>query len=237
MVVAVSTGCCYDLKLGKLESIHFLEKYPIDGVELLFADPEQLHNFSLDDQARKFLKGLKFVSIHMPFENITYSDNQDTKALIKIANQLAKQVNAKYLLFHPQTIQDFNSIKNQTQVCIENMNKKIVGYNTPQQIEETLTIYPFVGFVLDIAHALGNQLNPNDFLKLKPKAIHVSGQWNKKGILKEHGFITQGTKEQLELIKPILQLKIPKIIESDFYPNKIPLIEKEIQLLKELETL
>lgn len=236
MSVTISTGCCYDLKLNKPESIHFLEKYSIDGVELLFATPEQLHNFILDEQSLNFLKSLEFVSIHLPFENITYSDNQETKLLIEKANQLAKEVNAKYLLFHPQTIQDFTSIQAKVPVCIENMNKKISGYNTVQQIQEALIMHK-VGFVLDISHALGNQLNPNDFLKLKPIAIHVSGQWIKKGILKEHGFITEGTKEQLELIKPILQLKMPKIIESDFYPNKVQLIEKEIQLIKELETL
>ncbi len=60
--------------------------------------------------------------------------------------------------------------------------------------------YPNFGFVLDTAHALGNKINPSDFLILKNKlkGIHSSGQWIKKGNLKEHGFLVEGEKEQLE---------------------------------------
>ena len=235
MVVAISTGCCYDLKLNELESVHFLEKYPIDGLELLFASPEELIHFELDDKALSFLKKLKFVSIHMPFENINYAENQETQQLLAKAIGLAKQVNAQYLVFHPNTIKDFNSIKNTSiQVCIENTNKKEESYRHVEKIKMILEKHSFLGFVLDIAHVLGNSLDPKDFLVLKDKlkAIHVSGQWIKKGNLKEHGFLTEGTKEQLERIKPILNLKKPKIIEADFYPNKVPLIEKEIQLIK-----
>ena len=95
----------------------------------------------------------------------------------------------------------------------------------------------FLGFVLDIAHALGNGINPADFLALKSKlkAIHVSGQWIKKGNLKEHGFLTEGTPEQLGKVKEVLKFDVPKIIEADFYPEKVPLIEKELILLKQFE--
>lgn len=235
MVVAISTGCCHDLKLNRLESIHFLEKYPIDGVELLFACPEELINFELDEKALNFIKHCKFVSIHMPFENVTYDKNQETQRLLGKAITLAKQINAQYLVFHPLTIKDFDSIQsNSVQVCIENMNKKENGYKTVEEIKNTLEKHPFLGVVLDLAHALGNNITPSDFLEIenKIKEIHVSGQWIKKEQLKEHGFLAEGTKEQLELVKPILKLTIPKIIEADFYPNKVPLIEKEIQLLQ-----
>jgi len=238
MVVAISTGCCHDLKLGRLESIHFLEKYPVDGLELLFAYPEELISFDLDKRALSHLKKLKFVSIHMPFENIVYSNNPETRQLLEKATVLAKQINSQHLVFHPQTISDFNSLKNNPiQVCIENMNKKEASYKTVDEIKETLDKYPFLGFVLDVSHALGNNLLPSDFLIFegKIKGFHISGQWIKKGNLKEHGFLTEGTKEQLEKILPILKLKKPKIIEADFYPNKVDLIEKEIQLIRESE--
>jgi Leucine-rich repeat (LRR) protein len=82
MVVAISTGCCFDLGLGRLESIHFLEKYPIDGVELMIAFPNELLNFELDKQALSFLKKLEFVSIHMPFKDIIYDNNKETQELM-----------------------------------------------------------------------------------------------------------------------------------------------------------
>lgn len=235
MVVAISTGCCYDLKLNKLESIHFLEKYPIDGVELMFAQPKDLLDFELDQKALTFLKKLEFVSIHMPIENVIYCNNKETQELLLKAVNLAKQFNAQYLVFHPNVIKDFDLIKNlPIQVCIENMNKKENNYKTVKEIKSVLDKYPFLGLVLDISHVLGNNLEPSEFLILKDKikGIHSSGQWIKKGTLKEHGFLTEGTKEQLEKVKSILELNKPKIIETDFYPNKVQLIEQEILLIK-----
>ena len=238
MVITISTGCCCDLKFNTLESIHFLEKYPIDGVELLFATPEQLSSFELDEKALSFLKRLEFVSIHMPFESIIYAENQETRQVLTKAVILAKQVNAQYLVFHPNTVKEFNSIKSTSvQSCIENVNKKEAGYKTVEEIKTILEKHSFLGFVLDIAHALGNNINPADFLEFKPKlkAIHASGQWIKKGNLKEHGFLIEGTSEQLDKVKEVLKMKLPKIIEADFYPAKVPLIEKEINLLKQME--
>jgi len=238
MVVAISTGCCYDLKLNKLESIHFLEKYPVDGVELMFAQPKDLLDFELDQKALTFLKKLEFVSIHMPIENVIYDNNKEIQELLKKTVTFAKQVNSQYLVFHPTVVKDFDLIKNlPIQVCIENMNTKENNYKTVKEIKSVLDKYPFLGLVLDISHVLGNNLEPSEFLVLKDKikGIHSSGQWIKKGNLKEHGFLTEGTKEQLEKIKPILQLNKPKIIEADFYPTKILLIDQEIQLIKTMK--
>ena len=126
MVVAISTGCCFDLKLNTLQSIHFLEKYAslIDGVELLLGTPKELLEFEPDESAKSFLKSLKFVSIHMPFDEIIYKDDAKTKALLDKATELAKLINAKYLVFHPSIVEDFGSLKAPVQICIENMNKK-----------------------------------------------------------------------------------------------------------------
>jgi endonuclease IV len=235
MVVAISTGCCFDLKLKELECIHFLENYQLDGVELMFALQNELLDFVLDRKALSFLSKLEFVSIHMPFKNIIYDNNKETHDVLQKAINLAKQVNAQYLVFHPNTIKDFDLIKNiSIHVCIENMNKKEDNYKTVEEIKSVLDKCPFLGFVLDLSHVLGNNLEPSEFLVLKDKikGIHSSGQWIKKGILKEHGFLIEGTKEQLEKVKPILALNKPKIIETDFYLDKVSMIEKEIQLIK-----
>lgn len=156
---------------------------------------------------------------------------------MQTAVNFAKQVNAQYFIFHPDQINDFNSIKSEIPVCIENMNKDKDKYKSVKELQNILEKHSHLGLVVDISHVLGNDLNPSDFLELKNKikGIHSSGQWIKKGTLKEHGFLTEGTKEQLEKAKPLLKLNVPKVIECDFYPYKIPLIEKEIELLKQLE--
>lgn len=241
MTISISIGCCFDLKLNKIESIHFLEKYSnlIDGVELIFATPKELIEFELDKKSATFLKSKKFITIHMPLKEIIYKKNSETKKLLKKATNLAKKVNAQYLLFHPIIVSDFSALQSPIQICIENMDKKSkeIGYTTVQEMQQLFDKHPTFGFVLDISHVLSNNINPSDFLILKNKikAIHSSGQWIKKGTLREHGFLTEGDNKQLEKVKPILNLNIPKIIECDFYPEKIPLIEKEIQLLKQLK--
>lgn len=242
MVIAISTGSCYDLDLGPLESIHFLEKYKhlIQGIEVALATPQGFNDFEPDDKALTFLKSLDFVSIHMPFQEIRYSNNKETRELLAKAETLAKRINAQHLIFHPSTIDDFNALKTNIPICIENLNKKPEnkGYLTVNEISQILKKHPHLYFTLDIAHALGNNINPTEFLTLKDKIreIHVNGQWIKKGNLKEHGFLNEGTPEQLEKVKEVLKLNVPKVIEADIYPHKLPLLEKEIQLLKQLET-
>ena len=73
-----------------------------------------------------------------------------------------------------------------------------------------------------------------EFFELKNKIslIHVNGQWLKRGMLKEHGFLVEEKKERVEHIRPLLELGVPLVIEADFYPYKVELIEKEIGLLK-----
>lgn len=241
MPISISIGCCFDLKLSRNESINFLEKYSslIDGVELLFATPKELLEFEFDSKSLNFLKSKKFNSIHMPFNEIEYKKDELTKELIKKAEKLASEIKINYILFHPNTVTDFDSLKSTTPIVIENMNKKLekTGYTTVKEMKRLFDKYPDFGFVLDTSHTLGNNINPIDFLILKNKlkGIHSSGQWIKKGNLKEHGFLIESEKEQLEKLKPVLELNVPKVIECDFYPKKVPLIEQEIQLIKQLE--
>ena len=242
MVIAISTGSCYDLGLNPLESIHFLEKYKhlIQGIEVALATPQEFKEFKPDNKALEFLKSLDFVSIHLPFQEVRYANNKETQELLTKAEALAKQINAQHLIIHPNTVDDFNSLKTSIPICIENLNKKPEnkGYFTVEEMSQVLKQQPNLYLALDIAHALGNNINPTEFLTLKNKIreIHVNGQWIKKGNLKEHGFLTEGTPEQLEKVKETLKLNVPKVIEADIYPEKLPLLEKEIQLIKQLET-
>ena len=241
MTISISTGCCFDLKLTRLESIHFLEKYSslIDGVELLFATPKELIEFELDAKSKNFLKSKQFVTIHMPFDEVEYKNDKTTEELIEKTENLSKEIKINYILFHPNKVTNFDSLKSTIPIVIENMNKKLeeTGYTTVKEMKRLFDKYPDFGFVLDTSHTLGNNINPIDFLILKNKlkGIHSSGQWIKKGNLKEHGFLIEGEKEQLEKLKPVLELNVPKVIECDFYPKKVPLIEQEIQLIKQLE--
>lgn len=240
MVIAVSTGCCHDLGLGRLESIHYLERFRglIDGVEVLVAYPDELLKFEFDEQARSFLKSLEFTSVHMPFKDVEYTDKKETAMLVEKGIGLAEEIGARYLLFHPQTVKDFDVIKAEIPACIENMARrpKNKGYQTVEEITKLLDKHKFLGFVLDTGHAIGNSIKLEDFLALEGrlKAVHVNVQWKKGGELREHGFLAEGDAEQLNEIKKLSAINAPKILEVDFYPEKVQLIEKEISLLKAL---
>ncbi len=127
MTISISTGCCFDLKLTQLESINFLEKYSslIDGVELLFATPKELMEFELDTKSKNFLKSKEFVTIHMPFDEVEYKNNKTTEELIEKAENLSKEIKINYILFHPNKVTNFDSLKSTIPIVIENMNKKL----------------------------------------------------------------------------------------------------------------
>lgn len=85
MPVCISTGCCVDLGLDRLGSIYFLEKYweKIDGVELVFAFPSEALEFEFDKKAIVFLQSLEHNSIHAPFKEVAYENNDKQKGCWK----------------------------------------------------------------------------------------------------------------------------------------------------------
>ena len=238
MIVAISVGACYDLRLSYSEAIKFIQHYSVDGIELLFAAPKDLMDFEFEEENLDYVKSLKFKSIHMPVRDAIYEDSLITKKVIDKATVIANQINADYLVFHPNTITDYSILDWTLKNCVENLNSKECnkGFQTVHEMKKVLEKHDGLGLVLDTCHMLEAGVDPKEFLELKEyvKGIHLAVQWRQGERIRTHGFL-QENPEQLEQIKPLLKLDVPKIIESDFYPEKVPLIEKEIELIKSLE--
>ncbi|MFA5763991.1 MAG: hypothetical protein WC915_04215 [archaeon] len=240
MVVAISAGACRDLKLNRADSIRFIQKYSnlIDGIEIGFGSWEEALNYTFEEDTLKFVKSLKFKSIHMPVSNDKYDNNIATKKVLSKVSEIAKEINANHLVFHPNTIKDYSILDYSLNNCIENLNSKECnkGFQTVQEIRKVLEENEELGLVLDTCHMLEVGIDLKDFLELKDKVcgIHLAVQWIQGERLRTHGFL-QENKEQLEQIKPLLKLNVPKIIESDFYPTKVTMIEKEIELIRHFE--
>jgi hypothetical protein len=64
--------------------------------------------------------------------------------------------------------------------------------------------------------------------------LHLAVQWKQGERIRTHGFLQENL-EQLEQIKPLLKLNVPKIIEVDIYPEKVLMIEREIDLIRKIE--
>jgi sugar phosphate isomerase/epimerase len=239
MPITISTGSCYDLKLKGNDAIRFILDYDIDGIELCFAYQNDLMEFELDEDLKKRLTEKKFNSIHMPWIDFEYENNSKTIKILEKTNKLAKQVNARYVVFHPSSIKDFKVLNQlKTQVAIENLHRDDKQYSTFESIKETLGKYSFLKLVFDTNHAFITQNNFDDYLTLKDDiiGIHACSQWIRKKDNKEkaHGFIQEADEKQLELYTPFFKLGKPIMIEADFYPEKKELIEKEIKLLRKL---
>jgi hypothetical protein len=238
MVVAISIGSCYDLKLNYPEAIRFIQKYPVDGIELLFAIPQDLIDFEFEKENLEYINSLKFKSIHMPFHEVGYDKNLGTTELIKKGSKIAKQINANYIVFHPDKIKNYSVLDWSRKNCVENLNSKEhnKGFQTAEDMKRLLEEHPKLGLVVDTCHIIENNLVPKTFLNLQDKiaSLHLAVQWKQGERIKTHGFLQENL-GQLENIKQLLKLDVPKIIESDFYPEKVSMIEKEIELIKSLE--
>jgi len=240
MVVAISAGACLDLKLNRNDSIRFIQKYSqkIGGIEIGFGSWEEVLNYTLEEDTLKFVKSLEFKSIHMPVSNNKYDNNIESKKVLGKVSELAKEINANYLVFHPNNIKDYSVLDYGLKNCIENLNTKEYnkGFQTVQEMKKVLEENKGLGLILDTCHMLEAGVEPKDFLELKEyvKGIHLAVQWKQEDRIRTHGFLQENPK-QLEQIKPLLKLDVPKIIESDFYPEKVPMIEKEIELIRSFE--
>lgn len=237
MVIAISLGSCYDLKLSYPEAIKFIHNYGVDGIELVFATPKILLEFEFDKESLEIVNSKKFKSIHMPFHEVEYKNDLETKKLIKKGSEIASQINANYLVFHPSNIKDFSVLDYNQKNCVENLNSKEhnIGFQTANVMKKVLEENPKLGLVLDTCHMLESGFNPLDFLELKDKVVslHLAVQWKQGERIRTHGFLQENL-EQLEKIKPLLKLDVPKVIEVDIYPDKVSMIEKEIELIKSL---
>jgi hypothetical protein len=83
MVVGISIGACYDLKLSYGEAIRFIQNHGVDGIKLVFATPKDLLNFDFGKEELSIVNSFKFKSIHMPFYEIIYENNLRIKKLIE----------------------------------------------------------------------------------------------------------------------------------------------------------
>lgn len=236
MILGISTGCCYDLGLTRIDAMRFLKQFDIDAIELMFAFPKDLFDFKLSREDIAFLRSKKYVSLHAPFKEVEYENNAKAKELLSALNSLALKVNARNVVFHANCIKDF-SILGQSDFTplIENLNFRADAERlySVKQLQDFLSAHENFGFCLDFGHALKESICPKEFLVLgnRLKQVHLHFLREKKGEIKPHGAPSKTEKRFLQQAEPFLSLNIPIIIEWDFLPSEQHLIAKEIELL------
>jgi len=236
-LISISTGFLYKITKDRNKMIEIIRGFSPDGVEVSFACPDRLLNFKISDSNLRYLKSLKYVSIHAPWINISYGDNQKSQDVLGSIKKLYSLIGAKNVVFHQEDIENIRCIANlNLVVSIENMgwNQKP---NTIVETEKFLNKNKSIKFVFDFAHALTVSYDdiPLYLDKFKDRliAIHIS---YKDRELKDHWFLHKHDSPKMrELLNEVKRFDVPLVLEGvASNENEIPLIKKEIKYLKSI---
>lgn len=235
--ICISTGFLYRLTNNRNEMIERIREFSPEGIELSFAYPQYLFDFIINEENLRYLQNLKFVSIHSPWKEISYGNNQTCKDTLKAIEKLYKQVDAENVDFHLEQIEDIKVLNNYDFIAsTENADWKEDG-NSVGEIEVILNENKDLKFTFDFAHAL--TVSPDDIPKYISKfkdrliAIHLS-MLNKE--LKDHWFLHKYDSEKMrDLLSHLKNTDAPIVLEcvaSNW--SEVPLIEKEIEYIKSI---
>lgn len=237
-LVSISTGLVYKFITDRNEMIRKLRQFSPDGIELSFAAPEYLFNFSVTADNRAYLRSLPYVTIHAPWKTVVYGPRGNGRSVVAAIEKLYLEINAKNVTVHASEVQDFEIFHlPRCQWSVENDDWR-KGANRLEQIEVILRRYPWLKFTFDFAHALTiSEDEPKAYLeKLRPRMsqIHLS-YFDRK--LKDHHFLSRHRNVQIDsLTKLAATAGKPLVLECVAETEEeIPLVTQEIQYVKRLD--
>lgn len=235
--ICISTGCLYRLFNDRNKIIEELRKFSPLGIELLFVRPEDLLNFDTNDRNLRYLRSLRFNSIHAPWKKILYGPNRTSKEGLKAISKLYKQINARNVVFHKDQVEDYDLISSSGFVSsIENDDWEQPEHS-PEDIKKILDKNGRLKFTFDFAHALTVSLSDipkyiDDF-KDRLIEVHVS-MLNKK--LEDHWFLHKYDSRKIrKLLQYLKAVEAPLVLECVVSNlEEIKLIKDEMEYLRKI---
>lgn len=241
--ICISTGFVYKFSEDMNEKINILRNFPVDGIEVCFANAGELLDFSINKENLNYLQGLKFNSIHAPWQNVDYGENEKCRNVLAAIEKLYKQINARNVNFH---IPDIEKVK-ETGIfnkynfifSIENDDGRrlgVPGLNTVEKIAKALTINKNFKFTFDFAHALATYSEeiPAFIDKFRNKLSQIHLAYLADNGMKDHYFLFKNDTPKLRrVLNYVKEVSVPIILEC-VATNKeeIKLIADEIDWLK-----
>lgn len=242
--ICISTGFVYKFSEDMNEKIIMLKDFSSEGMELCFADADDLLNFSINKENLKCLQSLKFNSIHAPWMNIDYGENEKCKNTLIIVEKLYKQIRARNVNFHIFDTEKMKEIKIFNKYdfifSIENDDGRRLekpGLNTVGKIAKALMISKNSKFTFDFAHALAvsSKDMPEFINKFKNRLSQIHLSYLDKD-MRDHWFLFKHDAPKLrKLLSYIKEVNVPVVLEcvaSD--RSEIQLIKKEIEYIKSI---
>ena len=232
MILCFATGSIYRMYKSLDKQIEYIKRFNFDGIELTISKVKHVRHFKLKKSNIKYLKTLKYNSIHAPFSH-TFKNAAKSRNLIKKIQEIAPLINAKHINFHPHKIKYYDDILNMKfKATIENMEKGTRVKSAA--LKKIFKKHPELGYVLDTTHPTTYSINTIGKLyglfKNKLIAVHLSGAI--KGKL--HQPLSLSNKRLIEELKFIKKLKVPIIIEENFKPGEEGILKKEIKFIREM---
>lgn len=211
-----------------------IKHFNIEGVEITFASKEELYVFKLSKQNEKWLRGLKYVTIHAPFKLVRKArDEEEVMKQLNLLSGLCIKIKAKNIIIHPRDLPRPEMLKMfKFKVSTENLPKR--SHVSIFDLERIFKKYPKIGLCLDVSHAY--LWSKHEARKLVAKfgkkitQIHFSGTYRNK----EHQPIRIVTKDFLYSINPVFLLSVPVVIEGDTRSRDKKFLKEEVEYIKHM---
>jgi uncharacterized LabA/DUF88 family protein len=238
MKIGFSNGALKNFDISDLEKIKIFKAAGANALEIPFREPESLFEFRLTKQLSDLLSEFDWLSIHAPFFNVTYENNDSTKKILSKLEELTKILPVKGIVFHPSNILDFDLLeKSGLPILIENMDLRKDSFKSIKDMEIIYKKYNF-GFVLDVEHAFENDPTMNlakDLIHLmgdRLKELHVSGARLKENIYENNHCLLNDSLYRKEILSVLKDLKhLPIILEVAFNENEKYKIKQELNFV------
>ncbi len=207
-----STGSFYpysDLN----QVISYLTSLPVNAIEINFGRPKELDHFN--SKTLSLLRSFSHISIHAPFVGVRY--NSSSSPLLHQLLQIQQQTHARYILFHPDLVDDFKLIQQVLGplAAYENMDCRKNFGNSLADLETIFALHPEAGWVYDLNHVftLDPTMNLGEKLyqtfKTKLVGYHLSGYGNEKLL---HTLLYQT--QELPILQALHNYQVPVIHEG-----------------------
>ena len=223
--------------------IKYARQLDVKGAEITIGYIEELFALKFTKSQVKWLRSLKYVSIHAPFNLSDSSKEEDIIKRMDKIQEVYNQVKASNVIIHPQQLPEKRILaKYKMRISIENMEKG--KYSKIRNLQNMLKKHPKKGLCLDISHAYGisKKDTANIIKKFKERItqIHLSGTYKRV----KHRSLRIVTPSFIKSIHPIRKLRVPIILEEDMTKDisrkSMNYVKKEVEyassLLNEIYT-
>ena len=215
--------------------VDYVRDLDVNGIELTLAKKKNLYSLRLSKKNILWLKKLRYVTIHAPFNLFRESENEkDVSDQLETITRIYQLVGAKRVIIHPvpELIQSDILKKYPIQISIENLPRK---YNLSLPfIKAILDKYPRMDMCLDVSHAYSwSKYETGKLIQAfekKISQIHFSGSYRQK----MHVSLRKVSKNFLFSIRPLNHLDVPIVIEEDLEIKSFRYLRQELEYIKNL---